>query len=327
MRFIVFSDIHFYKNPSKSYITDWGYSSWLIEQLRIVDQILDFAKEYNIQYVIHNGDLFEEKNRIPQDLYNTVWMQFKNYSKDFKIILNTGNHDRILKREYSSLQPFSDICTVVDKPTDYIIDDIFMRIIPYGMLDGNLGLPKEKYKSYLLFTHEDIAGLKHGSMDYTSSSPYKHQIFGDWTYVFNGHIHKPQELVNIINIGSPMIQDWGEKDEQKRFIYYEDDHITPVSIECPQFYEIDKLNDGIKERIENDNRNFYRISISPEQLGDDIFKRFNAQPNIIKKEVRKIRFRDERSDELEQYMEIMGVPENLDRNYLLKIGRKISHNK
>jgi len=75
MRFIVFSDIHFYKNPSKSYITDWGYSSWLIEQLRIVDQILDFAKEYNIQYVIHNGDLFEEKNRIPQDLYNTVILE------------------------------------------------------------------------------------------------------------------------------------------------------------------------------------------------------------------------------------------------------------
>ena len=295
--FIIFSDLHFYKNYSKSKVLDNGRTSWLDTQLKLVHNIFKYAKENNIKTVIINGDIFEEKNHLPQDLYNEIWNLFNQYSEDFRIILNTGNHDFLTLSRSSSLQPFSSIVEVVRVPVDMTMGNDFVRIVPFGMLSPtSLQLPDGIYEHCILCTHEDIQGFKYSSGQEIESDT-KVEVFRGWDTVFNGHIHTPQNIKNIINIGSCMIQDWGESRDSKRFIHYKDGKITDLYLECPDFIEIPNVEEADLERITQDSYNYYRIHIYLEQLGNPIFNKFNVFPKVDKKYKREVRMQDNLSFE------------------------------
>lgn len=327
--FILFADMQFYKNPRKSYLRPDGISSWTYEQMKILDQIVKYAHEHQVRDIFHNGDLFQEKNRIPQDLYNGIWSIFRDLNRQgFRITLNTGNHDMYLHTNDSSLKPFTDICKIITAPEDMVFGRTQIRIIPWSMTQENLQpLPKDEYKldTHILLTHEEIAGLKVGPLDYELGSKLKSQIFGDWDIVFNGHVHKPQEYKNIINIGSPMVQDWGEAGEEKRFIHYKNGEVKSIPTDCPKFIYVDGLSERIMKKVRGDFRNYYKIDIDSEEIDVDIFKKFNVVPNITKSKKREVRMKPAISkiDELREYIRLAGTPAKLDRTKLLAIGKKL----
>jgi len=322
---IIFSDMHFYNNPSKSYMTETGEYSWLLNQLITCDGIFSKAKEMGVTTVIHNGDLFHEKTRINIALYNTVWQFFKNKAKEgFQIILNTGNHD-LLTYNDSALKPFSEMCEVITEPTLMNFGDTNFRFVPYGQEADALELPKGKGMFNVLFTHTDIAGLKYGPTDYESGAPLKYQLLSDWDIVFNGHIHKPQELKNIVSIGSPMVQDWGEVDEQKRLIQFKDNNYRSIALGGPKFVTLDRLTDKLKAKIATNTVDFFRIDVSSEQLTDPIFHQYNVFPRVVETKKREIRLRETETVEEEvcKYVEI--IETKLDKKMLLKIGLELYH--
>ena len=283
LEFIVFSDIQFYNNPNRRYIRDDGLSSWLWEQLRIVEQIFQYAVDNNVKMVIFNGDLFEEKNNINTRLYNRVWELFYRWSEFLRIVMNTGNHDFYTLSRDSSLKPFSTFAEIASVPSDLPISGPYVvRLIPYGMVTEDTLQRPEGYEKCILFTHEEINGLTLGPTDFSKDTNLTIDMFSEWDVVFNGHIHKPQDVGNIVNIGSPMIQDFGEAGETKRFIHYRDGEIKSIKIDCPQFVILDGLNDRILKVISEDDRNFYRIDIDSTEIGNPIFDKFNVIPNIVK---------------------------------------------
>jgi len=306
MEFIAFSDIHFDKNHNKSSVSLGGLTTWMECQEDIIDQIIGYAQVNKIQNVFFGGDLFEKKNYLPQDLYNFVWDIFSEHAIYSNLIfnLNTGNHDYHSKVS-SSLKPFSSIVNVVSEVQDIPLMNGIIRMIPHGKIIGNLKLPKG-YEEYVVFTHEDIAELKYGPQDYTSSSRYKVQIFGDWDVVFNGHIHTAQKLGNIINMGSCMRQNFGETDE-KYFYHYKDGKTKKIQIECPKFIIAPGFSDKIRATVETNDYDFFRIDITPEELGDPVFKKYNVFPNVVKFKDKKKRLEINMSeeDELLKYVELM----------------------
>ena len=313
----MFSDLQFYHNPSKSRILTNGRYSWLEEQLKVLDQLFDFANEKEVETIIHNGDLFEQKNLINVATYNILWEYFSSRKKDFDLIFNTGNHDYFSDNRESSLKPFSEIAIIIDEPWDYWIDDNVLRFLPHGMIDGYLETPQTNGFKFL-FTHENIAGLKIGPKDYVSGSQYKPHIFDGWTNVFNGHIHKPQQLNNIINIGSPMIQDFGEVGDVKRFLYFDGEIVHSINTNCPQFY----ILYDIKEDLIND-RDYFRIDITSDKLDHEVFKRWNVYPNVVStSREASVRLSETVSleEELQRYLNI--VETELDKDKLLNYGLK-----
>lgn len=322
VEFIVFSDIHFYQNANKSRILENSRYSWFQQQLDIVEHdIFGYAKKNNVDTVFFGGDLFEDKNRISQNVYNDVWDLFEKLSKDFRIILNIGNHDIYNIKFDSSLKPFSNIVEVVSYPKDFEIGNSLMRVIPFGLADGDsLKLPADKkYDRVMLLTHEDISGLKWSAYNkaFLTSTPLKREIFGDWDIVFNGHIHYPQDLKNIVNIGSCMRHDFGEADDKKRFIHYKDGKIKSIDIECPNFYTFDGLNDKIKRLMLADDINFYRVNADSSMLGDEVFQKFNVFVGIVKNEEREVRLQEAENDDeiLQKYIDISETTLNKDKLY------------
>lgn len=323
MNAIIFSDMHFYNNPSKSYMTETGEYSWLLNQLILCNSIFEKAKEMDVSWVIHNGDLFHEKTRINIALYNTVWEFFKNKAGEgFHIVLNTGNHD-LLTYNDSALKPFSEMCEVISKPTIRKFGNTNFKFVPYGQEADALELPKEKGMFNILFTHTDIAGLKYGPTDYESGAPLKYQLLSDWDIVFNGHIHKPQELNNIVSIGSPMIQDWGEANEEKRMIVLDNHSWEGYKLCGPEFITLDRLTDKLKAKIATNPVDFFRIDVSSEQLTDPIFQQYNVFPRVTETKKREIRLRETETveEEVRKYVEITET--KLDKKKLLQIGLEL----
>ena len=319
MKALIFSDIQFYNNPSKSIVLANGRYSWFDQQMQTAEKIFKIAGDRSISKIIHNGDLFEEKTRINVGLYNDVWKFFAEKAKEgFKIILNTGNHDMLSTQE-SSLTPFSEICTVITEPTGMAFDKVYFRFLPYGQTSNNLKLPTGN-EFHILFTHETISGLTLGPCDYELATPFKQQLFGDWDIVFNGHIHKPQNHKNIINIGSPVIQSFGEMGEKKRIIILEDDKPESVELDGPEFIELSRLTEKLKKKIAKDSYNFYRIDISSDQLKDPIFDKHNVFSKVVKTKTREIRLKKTNGikDEIGKYVKTSKT--ELDKDKLIKLG-------
>jgi len=321
--FILFSDTHFYKNTQRS-IPDTKYiTSWIRSQVDILKQIFSYATDNNVETIIFNGDLFEEKNRIDQAVYNLVWELFKEYSEQgFNIIMNSGNHDLLTLSRQSSLRPFSNIVDVIQSPTRFYDDDYEFLFIPYGMVEEIDLSINYNYNKHILFLHEDMQGLTYGSIRTKSNTGISSMSFKDWTHVFLGHIHRPQTLGNIVVVGSTMCQDWGESDEIKRYIYF-DSQIKSIPINCPKFYQLAGLSPRIIKSIEANDKDFFRVDVSAEELSNPIFQKYNISPYVIKSTKRELRLLDSATDEddVKRYLEI--VDTNLDRVLLENIGREI----
>jgi len=323
MQFVAFSDAHFYTNSSKSYIVPSGYSSWLEEQLGIVESIFTYARKNDVEMVIHNGDLFEEKNRINVPVYNKVFELFADHSDKLDIVLNTGNHDVFTADLDSSLKPFSSICRVITEPQAFTLkEDTTLFFFPFGQfnIEENYPIPKDTYN--VLFLHEVIAGLSTGTSSYQIGSEVKTNYLSKWNLVLNGHIHSPQQMNNITNIGSIMPQDFGEAGEQKRFIHFKDGEIKSIPIDHPKFIILDGLSEKLNGKLENNNRDFFRLDIDSSELSNKIFNKFNVFPNIVKSRERKIRLKETKSEgeELQEYLNI--VDTSLDKERLLRWGKK-----
>ena len=307
-KFIVFSDTHYKFNYDKSYMVKNGLTSWLLTQLNLTEDIFKYALSNKIKTVIHCGDMFEEKNRISFTLYNAVWELYKKYSEELDIIFLTGNHDVSTVTGVSTAKPFSDIICVVDEPT--LIDDALF--VPYRMLDK---ITNDDVTS-ILFTHDDFIGAKYAKGT-QSEDGYDPKIVSKFDVVFNGHIHIPQSYDNIYSVGSLMAGDWGDDNKQKRFIVY-DDNITSVNIDHPMFYSFDKLNDEVRNAI-ND-KDFFRVDIGTEEITDPIFNQYNVDYRIVRAADRTIRLSNTLSDE-EELSEYLKVTETkLDTDKLLNIG-------
>jgi DNA repair exonuclease SbcCD nuclease subunit len=188
------------------------------------------------------------------------------------------------------------------------------------MVENNLKLPNNPNKKTLcLATHEDIDGLSYGESGYSSTTPLKQILFSDWDYVFNGHIHKHQIINNIITIGSPLQQTFSEEGNQKYFIHYSKRSYKKIPLNAVKFNTLKSL----KEIDKIDDKNYYRIEVSSDEISNPIFRKYNVSYVITKTKEREIRLKINATeeDEIETYISLNN--NNLDKTKLLKIGKEL----
>ena len=324
--FIIFSDTHFMLNHGMS-IPDGEYiTSWLRLQFKLVSFIFRYAFKNEVKTIIFAGDVFEEKDRIPQPLYNKVWSFFKEYSKHLNLVLNIGNHDSptlYKTSESSGLLPFSEFAYIVKDVTDIQMGNTFMRIIPYGLATIESITKPKINKNCILVLHEEIAGVGFGHSGYRSKRmDLPLSKLKEWSIVLDGHIHKPQQMYeNIYFIGSLLPVDWSEAADKKRFFHYNNGSLKSITIPHQQFFKLEGDLEEAKKLINDED--FFRIKIYPSQVGDDIFKRFNVSYELLKEEKRRIRIKKDLSilDEAKSY--IKENNDNLNASLLLNIAKEI----
>lgn len=239
MKILHFADSHIDAVQSGRWDPATGLPVRAMDFLKSLDTIVDTAIDEKVDLVLFAGDAF--KDRHPKMQYQTAWAERILRLEDAKIetYLLVGNHDSGANMKAHALTEFKTFGT----KHIHIVDEIKSIVTPWYEI---LALPWV-HKSQLVIGEviqrlEELIEkmdpntpnifLGHCSVVGAAFSSERLVMLGEdlmlpkklltesgFDYVALGHIHKHQEIDNIIIYpGSIERVDWGEAGEEKGFI-------------------------------------------------------------------------------------------------------------
>lgn len=225
-------------------------------------QEMMLAKKYKVQGIIDLGDLKDEYNPIEARVLEFQvdrWEDIRD--SGFDDLLLMGNHDRIgqyddTRNWFGAFQAMG--LNAVSKPKLIVKDRVVFGCLPY--IHDKKKLVKaahrlwekahalgRRYHKVLLF-HCDVTGADYG-LGHVSTATVSHRdlLFHKWSFCFGGHIHKHQYIAkNAMYVGNPFCVDWGERDQEKGFILYDDEtnKVERLPSIIPGWYSYKYLRDN-----------------------------------------------------------------------------------
>lgn len=291
--------------------------------------VTDSLRKMGIREADILGDLINDKSiiyTVAQDAFN----EFLKKNNDFFFRIISGNHDMSStgQLQKSAITVFGSHNNVECIPYDpkviggityvpYTSDflEVLKGIEPNNVLVSHLGLSEAMLQSGL----SRVDKITMGDL----SSKFKLAILG--------HYHKPQfitnQKINVYYAGNIIHRDWNDKNEQKRFLIYDDETLEVESIPITGFREYKEFVIEKQEHVsdilkiaeeEKNNGHVVRIkNVSGEKVDEDIS---NEILLIEKKEIdvtnRGIEITQTREEQLKKYLEIKDIPEDERPEYL-----------
>jgi DNA repair exonuclease SbcCD nuclease subunit len=323
------------------YSADWHFSSYssdklingLPERLRsLVDtiiEILEYCIENKIKDFVVGGDLLHNKSVIHTSAVSILIDLIKTHSK-INFTLISGNHDMSSRASdgVSGLKVLDSIPNVhVIYETERIENILFA---PWNYVSKELFL---KESSDHLISH---FGLNEAQLSSGISivSDIGLSDLKNFKKVYLGHYHKNQSVGNCTYVGSPIQLDWGEKNENKRFLVIDSktgEEKSILTTKYKKYCEMNLTESNKKEVIEQANllkTEGHHVKIN--KMDDVDISDLKDDFNIVDRVETDITNRGltssmSSSDRLDRYMEIKGIsPEkrNLYRNAALNIIEK-----
>lgn len=328
---LLFSDIHFHKKR-------------LEDCSKTLEWVFDTAKQRNIQDILFGGDLLHDRQKIDVYTYQKLYEILQKNTINLWLLL--GNHDLWFNdnTNISSVIPFSSISNVkvIDKPCQIKINDTYWDFIPFT---HNPLEALKSIKSDYCLGHLAIDGaILHGNSvtseviiesdgDMVTISP---DLFKKYKNVFLGHYHASQIIDNIEYIGSPLELNFGETKQKKHIIIFDTKTREKTYIENT-FSPKHLILKETEMKNKNLDGNFVKLIVDDISATDLIQMRKEIAENHklgsleIKQQKKKldehviqdakaILYKEE--EMMERYLDEVGC-DNLDRNTLLKVGKKI----
>lgn len=218
----------------------------------MVNQILEKVEKLKdeLDFIVVLGDTLHTHETVNIEAYTRAVNFLMRLSELVKVYLLIGNHDLKNNKEFcskihafNSVKPWKNV-TVVDEP----LKDEFFTFCPY-VATGRFkeALEKVDYlNSKIVFGHQEIRGVKMGNVRSIKGDVWPQ----DNPLLVTGHIHDFSTFDNVINVGTPMQQNFGEtKDKAIMLIKIEDDDIKTERI----YLDIPKLNHYFINADELDN--------------------------------------------------------------------------
>ena len=296
--------------------------------------IASYAIENNIKYIVIAGDIFHNKSII-HSLALNIFLNFLREHKDLKFIIIDGNHDLSGKAEgvVSALSclDYEPNITYIHKPLK--IGQILF--VPYScdMID----IIKNSSSEYLISHFGLNEGMLNSGISIVADIGIK-DLSGKYKTVLLGHYHKPQEIINnnisVYYTGSIIELDYGERDEDKRFLLVDTDKniIESVSTQGYKKHYNFELTSENKEKVLiearklRDQGHYIQLSQKEEMDVSEIREEFKVTNKIIRDITnRGITSDMKMEDKLKKYLEIKEIPKDHIEEYL-EIGFEIVNN-
>jgi DNA repair exonuclease SbcCD nuclease subunit len=233
MKFAFTADIHLSRYGQDKLEDETNLPERLDSLKKALDSIAQYCIDNNIRVMIIGGDVLHGKSiiyAIAQDIMIDFFNHWKEYIKFYVI---DGNHDLSGKghQVVSALKSLRHIdgLTWVQYNETFEVAETFM--VPYGpdMVDKIKG-----HKSKILISHFGLnEGVLNSGISIVSDISLK-DLIGKYELVLLGHYHKPQEIIRdnirLYYVGSPIQLDWGEKNDDKRFLVVDTETMEVESI-------------------------------------------------------------------------------------------------
>lgn len=250
MKYLLTSDLHIHPHFNNNLFIDVG--------VHYLEHIEKYCKKNDISTIFLLGDVFHISSKINIEIFIPVFEQFeKMKKKGLKLIMIPGNHEILAENKktiLNILSPFSEIYDCYSIP-DLKDDKVSFHMLPfkrkYDFDEYNILIDKTKYN--ILLTHMDIANFKM-SANSVSKGVEDRTFFKKYDWTFSGHYHIHQHQDNIVYIGSPYQQNFGEAgDYNKGFVIYDSNTNTweLIKYENAPKFKILTPEQSLKEDLTN----------------------------------------------------------------------------
>ena len=247
MKILLSTDYHFGKSQGL-------YDNIIFNGIK---EICSYAKENNIKYMIHLGDVLDTKqsiltstlNKLAEgfnlinDTFEKTWIIIGNHDLNGKDYFNKNNHNLHILNAYPNIN-------IIDNPMKLTISNKELFLLPYYPTEY---LKKIKFEDadYLL-GHIEVKGFMI-SPNYISDGINPNDLT-KYKKVLLGHFHKRQSNNNIYYIGNLVRFFYGENDQPRGWaiLNLENDEIEYVDYKNqPAMYKIkySELSDEFFEKL------------------------------------------------------------------------------
>lgn len=218
MRFISTADLHLSAYTNDPVIN--GIPEKLYYTLIVINNIISYAKKHKIFNIVISGDVFHTKSII-HSLAQSALLDLVRGNRDITFYCINGNHDLSSRsgQGVSALKCLDNEENVNMFHETTLVENVYF--VPWNpetmVKDIKSGPPNTFLVAHL--------GVNEAQLNSGISiiSDIKLSDFKNYTHCLLGHYHKPQTLKNISYVGSPIQMDWGEKNEEKRFLVIDSD--------------------------------------------------------------------------------------------------------
>jgi len=325
IRFIFTGDWHLSKYANDKI----EMSSHLPERLDSIKNTIYFiaryAIEHNIKHIVIAGDIFHNKSIIHSLALNILLSYFRDHP-DLKFIIIDGNHDLSGKADdvvsaLSCLDHEPNV-TRISKPLK--IGQIFFVPYSYDMID----IIKNSSADYLISHFGLNEGMLNSGISIVADISLK-DLIGKYKVVICGHYHAPQNIVRdeieFYYAGSIIELDYGERDEDKRFLIVDTEKDTIDSISTQGYkkhFNLELSNENKYEIIQKarelrEQGHHVQLSQVEDMDISDIREEFKVTNRVIKDVTnRGITSNMSTEDKFKKYLEIKGIDSNQIDEYL-----------
>jgi len=279
----------------------------------------NYCIEKEINRIIIGGDSLHGKSiiyAIAQDVLVNFFSEFE----DLKFIVIDGNHDLSGKSQdvisaLSSLKHIPNVILVSKIPQTF--GDIVC--IPYT---SNVADQVKQSQGKILISHFGLnEGILNSGISVVADIKLK-DLIGKWKLVLLGHYHKAQQIIQddikLYYVGSPIQLDWGEKNEDKRFLIVDSDTLDVVSIPTvgyKKYVEFTLTKENKREVIEKakelqDAGHYVKIVRNIDMDVADLKDEFRVIDKVEKDITnRGITSSMSKEEKIEKYLDIKQIPE------------------
>lgn len=274
MKLLITADLHLSLYKNKRIVGDLPLPLYYTKVN--LDNMAKTFKEENCGAFVIAGDLFHDKSHIYMNAYN-ILKEFILENDKIPFWIITGNHDiSDIKGDINtldSLEQFENV-KIIKKYEKY--ENVYL--LSYNKYQIDLlrdmieNLDYDQFEDNILISH---FGVDEGSLSTGMSirtGIKAKDLFNGFKRIVLGHYHKPQELKSedgekeLIYVGSPIQLNWGEKNEEKRFMILDTETLKYkfIPTETQKYVEIeinsiDDLKEFEDEYDLSDINNIYRI--------------------------------------------------------------------
>jgi len=316
MKIAVTADIHL-TNFSQDPINK---ESSLPERLSGLDKSLrymcDYCRQKEVKDVTIAGDLFHNKGVIYVDSLN-VFLDIVNDYPDLYFTIISGNHDLTSKSEdgKSSIRSVEHVENIRYMKKSGILGNAYY--VPYN---PDMINEIKNCKQDILISHFGLnEGVLNSGISVVADIAMK-DLIGKYKLVILGHYHKAQELINdnisIFYCGSPIQLDWGEANEEKRFLIIDTKSLKVKSVPFQgytKYFKIEVTQDN-QQKINKDIEKLLKDGHKVKVYKQEDFK-YEAPSGsiIVDKTERDITNRGvtstmSREEQVTKYLEIKNIP-------------------
>lgn len=238
-------------------------------------QILDLIHKTRPHAVVCLGDILDRHETIHVSPLLRSISFFESISKDFKLYIIIGNHDRPNNNVFMTDEhPFTALkmwnnTVIVDKTLKDVINNNEFIFVPYvspGRFKEALSGVDIK-EARAIFAHQEFYGAKMGPV----ASVVGDKWDKDYPLVISGHIHEFDKLQdNVIYTGTPIQHSYGDREDKGVFLFRFGDQVffDKLELDIPKkkIVNITTSEIGVLKKLDPNCQYKVVISGTPQEL-------------------------------------------------------------